>query len=54
MDVDNVVKNLDDKQIKSTIESAIEAMEKQQKALNSRLAPHQQEVVKNHISKLRE
>lgn len=54
MDIENVIRNLDDTQIKKTVESAIDIMEKQKKALTSRLTPHQVETVENHIKQLQE
>ena len=54
MDINKVVRNLDDVQIKWTIESAIDVMEKQKEALNSRLTPHQVETVEKHIKQLQD
>jgi len=53
-EVRKISKNLDDFNLKLTIDGAIDAMEKQKTVLESRLTPHQIKTVENHIAKLRD
>lgn len=53
-EINRMSRNLDEIQLKWTIENAIEAMEKQKTVLESRLTPHQITTVDKHINKLKD